>query len=72
MKKDTGFTIGLFPICLILLLLKVLGVGISWLWVFSPFWLPIAIIFSIGAIFFSFLICATIIILPFAIIYQLL
>jgi hypothetical protein len=38
-------TIPVFPIVLLLIGLKLMGyISISWLWVFSPMWFPVAFI----------------------------
>lgn len=48
----------LLAITAFLLLLKAFGVGISWLWAFSPLWLPLA---GIGAILIFCMVAALII-----------
>ena len=40
-KKDLSFTIAIFPLVLLLALLKLLGLNISWMLVFALLWLPI-------------------------------
>ena len=41
----------LWLLTIIMIVLNVFGVGIPWLWVFAPLWLPIAILFSIVLLF---------------------
>ena len=43
MNNQTKPIIGTIPLVIILLLIKLCGVNISWLWVFSPLWIPFAL-----------------------------
>ena len=58
MGNQTKPIIGTVPLVIILLLIKLCGVNISWLWVFSPIWIPFALgffflaIIAISTIFF--------------------
>jgi hypothetical protein len=53
--------IALFGFCGFLAYLKVVhGADLSWVWVFAPFWLPMAIVLGVFGILFVIAIIATI------------
>lgn len=56
--KTSKVSIPLLPVTLFLLVLKLVGVNISWFWVFFPIMLPIFFVMLILMVFVLILLCA--------------